>query len=250
MTANELRQKFVKKASSFVGIKEGSTKHKYIVDTYNKIVPLPAGYKVKYTDHWCATFVSAIASLCDLLDIIPAECSCNRMIALAKDMGIWVENDAYAPNVGDIILYDWEDSGSGDNKGSSDHVGIITEVNSGKITVIEGNKANAVGYRTIAINGKYIRGFIAPDFSRKTVKQDIKQEMCAIELPVLKKGIKSDHVRALQILLVGYGYSVGKTGVDGSFGSNTLKAVKQFQKDKQIKVDGSVGPITWKSLLG
>ena len=64
MTEKELRENFVSKAISFVGSNEGSSKHKYIIDTYNKIVPLPVNYKVKYTDSWCATFVSFVAKAC------------------------------------------------------------------------------------------------------------------------------------------------------------------------------------------
>jgi peptidoglycan hydrolase-like protein with peptidoglycan-binding domain len=36
--------------------------------------------------------------------------------------------------------------------------------------------------------------------------------------------------------------------VDGEFGSNTLYAVKSWQKRAKISVDGSVGPQTWHSL--
>ena len=69
-------------------------------------------------------------------------------------------------------------------------------------------------------------------------------------LPVLKKGAKGDSVKALQILLIGYGYSCGTYGADGSFGSATDKAVRAYQKAKGLEVDGSVGPATWSSLLG
>ena len=31
-------------------------------------------------------------------------------------MGIWVENDAYIPDTADIIMYNFNDSGVGDNK--------------------------------------------------------------------------------------------------------------------------------------
>lgn len=254
MNEKELREKFVNKAIEHIGSNEGSSKHKYIIDTYNKIVPLPAGYKVKYTDHWCATYVSAMASLCGLLDIIPAECSCDRQIALAKKMGIWEENDSYVPQAGDIILYDWQDNGIGDNKGNSDHVGIVVSISNGKIKVIEGNIKNTVGYRTIDVNGKYIRGYICPKFdSKTTIKETItekKESMCNVELKVLNQGSKGDCVKALQILLIGYGFSCGSSGADGSFGPATLSAVKKYQKTKGLSVDGSVGPKTWKSLLG
>ena len=253
MNERELREKLVKKAIEYVGSNEGSSKHKYIIDTYNKIVPLPAGYKVKYTDHWCATYVSCMASLCDMLDIIPAECSCNRMITLAKKMNIWEENDAHVPKMGDIILYDWDDNGIGDNTGSSDHVGIVASISGNTMKIIEGNIKNTVGYRTIDVNAKYIRGYICPNFASKaTSKETVSKpkEMCKVELNVLKKGCKGNNVKALQALLVGYGYSVGKYGVDGSFGAATLNAVKKYQKAKGLVVDGSVGPKTWAALLG
>ena len=78
---------------------------------------------------------------------------------------------------------------------------------------------------------------------------------CTVKVSVLKKGAKGDQVKALQALLIGYGYKMtdanGKTyGVDGSFGGATEKAVRQYQKDHGLGVDGSVGPATWGSLLG
>lgn len=255
MTEKELREKFVEKAISYVGSKEGSSKHKYIIDTYNKIVPLPVNYKVKYTDHWCATYVSCMASLCDLLDIIPAECSCARMINLAKKMGVWIENDAYVPKIADIVLYDWEDSGVGDNTGNPDHVGIVVSISGDEMKIIEGNIKNTVGYRTLAVNGKFIRGYICPNFASKaTNKQEAiikpKESVCEVELQILKQGSKGDCVKALQILLNGYGFSCGSSGADGSFGPATLSAVKKYQKAKGLSVDGSVGPKTWAALLG
>lgn len=71
-----------------------------------------------------------------------------------------------------------------------------------------------------------------------------------VKLPVLKKGAKGDPVKALQALLIGYGYSCGNSGVDGSFGPATDMAVRAYQKDHGLAVDGSVGPATWSSLLG
>ena len=67
-----------------------------------------------------------------------------------------------------MIFYDWQDSAEGDNKGTPDHVGIVEYVNGDYIHVIEGNKNDAVGERTIKVNGRYIRGFIVPKY--KTVK--------------------------------------------------------------------------------
>lgn len=254
MNEKELRQMFVNQAIAYVGVEEGSTRHREIIDTYNKIHPLPQNYRLQYKDAWCAAFVSVIAKECGLLDIIPAECSCDRQIALAKKMGIWVESDSYVPESGDIIQYDWQDSGIGNNKGSSDHVGIVISVSGGKMQVVEGNYSDSVKVRTLAVNGKFIRGYIAPKFSSKaTEKESVNissKEVCEVELQVLKQGSKGSAVKALQILLIGYGYSCGASGVDGDFGSATLAAVKKFQKKMGLTVDGIVGAKTWAKLLG
>lgn len=59
----------------------------------------------------------------------------------------------------------------------------------------------------------------------------------------------SKHVKWLQTRLIDLGYSVGKYGADGSFGNDTLNAVKKFQSDKKITVDGYVGKDTHKKLV-
>lgn len=151
-------------AQGWIGCKESDGSHRKIIDVYNAHKPLPRNYKVTYTDAWCATFVSACAIKAGMTDIIPVECSCNYMIQGFKKLGRWCENDAYRPSAGDIIFYDWQDSGAGDNTGSSDHVGIVEKVEGNTITVIEGNKNDACGRRVISVNGRYIRGYGLPKY--------------------------------------------------------------------------------------
>lgn len=67
-------------------------------------------------------------------------------------------------------------------------------------------------------------------------------QVCTVSVPVLKRGMKNDAVRAVQKL-------VG-CEVDGSFGPATEDAVEAFQKKAGLGVDGSVGPATWAKLLG
>lgn len=194
MTEKELRAKVVDTAKSYLGYKESDGTHRKIIDLYNSQKPLPVGYKVTYTDAWCATFVSAVAVKLGLTDIIFPECSCSRMIALYQKAGRWTENDAYVPNPGDIIMYDWQDNGVGDDTGVADHVGLVCSVDGTKITVIEGNRNDAVGYRTIQVNGLYIRGFCLPDYASKasTPAQAVpawKQEEEAAKNYVTSKGI-------------------------------------------------------------
>lgn len=177
MTEQQIRNEVVKAAEAYYGCKESDGTHKQIIDLYNTQKPLPRGYKVKYTDEWCATFVSAIGVKLGLLDVILPECSCNEMIKLYKAKGRWQENDAHAPAVGDIIMYDWEDSGKGDNKGTANHVGIVVSVVGDTIKVIEGNKGNAVDYRYMRIDGKYIRGYCLPDYASKATREKTIEEI-------------------------------------------------------------------------
>ena len=164
MTEKEIRQNYVNTAIGYLGCKESNGSHKKIIDIYNKHKPLARGYIVKYTDSWCATFVSAMAIKCGLTDIIPTECGCGQMIQLFQKLGAWQENDAHTPQPGDVIFYDWDDSGAGDNTGWPDHVGIVESVNGSTMKVIEGNMSDAVGRRTMQVNGRYIRGYGLPKF--------------------------------------------------------------------------------------
>lgn len=76
-----------------------------------------------------------------------------------------------------------------------------------------------------------------------------KYKMVRVELPVLKKGAKCEAVKTVQRLLLQMKYSLDGYGVDGSFGRATERAVKEFQKEKGMTPDGSVGAATWNRLL-
>jgi hypothetical protein len=169
----------VAQAKAWLGLKESDGSFKAIINIYNGHKPRARGYKVKYTDHWCATTVSAIAIKLGYTDIIPTECSCEKMIALMKEKGIWVENENRVPNPGDIIFYDWQDDGKGDNKGWSDHVGIVEKVSGKKIHVIEGNCSRAVKRRKIDVNGRYIRGYGVPKYDGNKTVTEIAKEIIA-----------------------------------------------------------------------
>ena len=74
MTEQEIRNRVVSKAKSYLGCKESDGSHKKIIDLYNSHKPLARGYAVKYTDEWCATFVSSIGIALGYTDIMPTEC--------------------------------------------------------------------------------------------------------------------------------------------------------------------------------
>ena len=81
------------------------------------------------------------------------------------------------------------------------------------------------------------------------------QKTVSIDLPVMKKGDKCEPVRKMQQLLMADGYKMmsasGKAYKDdGSFGGATELALKAFQEDHNLEVDGSCGRQTWTKLLG
>ncbi len=159
------RLQFVSEAEKWLDANEFDGSHKPIIDIYNGHEPLAQGYTVKYTDKWCATFVSAIAISCGFTDIIPTECGCQRQIGLFEALGRWEENDAYVPLPGDIIYYCQEETEEGDCTGWSDHVGIVVGTSDNKIKVIEGNYIGRVSYRYIEVDDPSIRGYALPDYS-------------------------------------------------------------------------------------
>lgn len=174
MNEMDWRNAFINKAMQYLGTREGSDKHKEIIDAYNAYSGKPRGYTVTYKDSWCAAFVSAIACLSEVESIVPLECSCYYMIENAKSMGIW-EKAKFVEiggkisaidkvKIGDIIFYDW------DYNGTPDHVGIITNVNTLQLTVIEGNKNNAVEMREVKTNNGMIFGIAKPEFSSLVIK--------------------------------------------------------------------------------
>lgn len=160
-----MRNEVVKVAQSWVGLKRSDGSFKVIIDTYNGYKgKFPRGIKMKYEWNWCACTWSAIAIKLGYTNIMPIEISCGQLIEAAKKMGCWQEADNYTPLPADAILYDWDDNGVGDNRGWPDHVGIVEKVSNGSFTVIEGNKGNVVGRRTVKVNAKCIRGFITPKY--------------------------------------------------------------------------------------
>lgn len=242
------RTQLVAQMQSWLGCKESDGSHKKIIDLYNSHKPRARGYKLKYTDAWCAGTVGAAAVACDATDIIPMEVSVSKLITLAKKMGIWVEDDSYIPMPGDLPIYAWGDSGKGDCKSGASHVGIVEKVVGNDITVIEGNYSNSVKRRTIEVNGRYIRGYITPMYDPEL---PIEEGPVNLAMRVLQKGDTGEDVLALQIMLKGRGYNgnMSKT-LDGKFGNNTRGAVILFQRKHGLPQTGVSDTATWNKLLG
>ncbi len=168
MTELQLRQKVVDTIKAWVGSAKGSAAHKEILQLYNTYPHDKATvrYTVTPTDDYCDTTVSAAYIKAGVAKFTGTECGVERHTLIAKAMGIWVENDAYKPKIGDSCVYDWQDNGVGDATGWADHIGIVVKVNGNYFDVAEGNMSGGkVGIRTLQVNARYIRGFITPDFA-------------------------------------------------------------------------------------
>lgn len=166
------RNEVIRLANSWVGKNEEDGSYKEIIDIYNGYKGnFPRGTKMQYGWSWCACTWSALAIALGYTDIMPIEISCGELIKRAKSMGIWEEKDSYIPKPADAVLYDWQDTGVGDNQSWPDHVGTVEYVNeaAGYFTVIEGNYNDSVKKRTVSINGKFIRGFITPRYTDDTI---------------------------------------------------------------------------------
>lgn len=79
-------------------------------------------------------------------------------------------------------------------------------------------------------------------YSKKPLKEET-------QYPVLRYGAKGDMVKLLQQKLSSKGYDIGRTGADGSFGLKTYDALKKFQEENDLVVDGICGPMTWAKIL-
>ena len=163
------RDEFIKTLTSWDGAMRGDAVHKRIVDAYNSSLPHPRGYKLTYTDDYCAAMVSAAAILCGLTEVIPIECSCGEQMLWYQSRGQWIEDDAHVPQIGEQVFYCWNDRKDyalTDCAGAPNHTGIVTACDGQKITVFEGNKGkeHKCAYRIIPVNGRYIRGFGIPAY--------------------------------------------------------------------------------------
>lgn len=149
---------------SWLGYSESNGKYRQIIDLYNSHRPLARGYKVQYGDAWCDTCVSAAAIKAGAVDLIGTECGCEEHIKIFRQKGIWIEDGTITPEVGDIIVYNW-DATSQPNNGYSDHIGYVENVHGKQITAIEGNKNDSVARRTISVGDPSIRGYARPHYA-------------------------------------------------------------------------------------
>jgi hypothetical protein len=179
------------------------------------------------------------------------------------------------PKVGDQIFFG--------STGNETHTGIVVAVglDNKTVTTIEGNTSSesgvvanggAVCEKQYPINYYYIVGYGRPDYSlvdkilvevdeptekpveavkpeSPATEETNEKDVVEVKLNTLKQGDKGAQVKAMQMLIIGSGYTCGSAGADGDFGSGTLYGLKLYQKAKKLTVDGICGVNTWTRLL-
>lgn len=68
--------------------------------------------------------------------------------------------------------------------------------------------------------------------------------------PILRKAKENPVVAVMQEGLIQMGYHIGTVGANGLYGGDTIRAVKEFEKDHKLKIDGIFGKDDWKVWLG
>ncbi|MEY8292054.1 CHAP domain-containing protein [Carnobacteriaceae bacterium 52-44] len=157
-----MKQKVLDIAKSYIGTQQSDARHKALINQYNAVKPLPVGYPMKYTDDWCAAFVTVIGDLTHTSKYIGRECGVQRFIFIFKNKGIW--RGLQKPVAGDIVVFDWQ------KNGWADHIGFVEEVKGNKITTIEGNTSRHVARKTYSWNDWRIAGYARPKYPISEIK--------------------------------------------------------------------------------
>ena len=167
------------------------------------------------------------------------------------------------PQPGDQIFF-WPKDRSDPNK--VQHTGLVYKVDATYVYTIEGNTSGASG---VVANGggvckkKYklsysrLAGYGRPDWNMDGVVEDVASSgnesasapaEYTLGSRTLSKGCEGSDVKKLQELLLKLGYELPKYGADGDYGSETVAAVKKFQKSEGLTQDGKYGPKTHTAL--
>lgn len=234
-TINEI----LNKARSYIGVIQGDSKHKAIVNKYNSVKPLPVGYQVKYTDDWCDTFITTLAIETGAVDIIGRECGVQRHIDIFKQKGIWLEDGRITPKAGDIITFNWDDW-TQSNDGFADHIGIVESVKNGVITTIEGNTDRSCKRRTYNVGNGFIRGYARPKYSAETNTAPGKKSNDTIANEVIAGNWSTGKERISKLTKAGYNATTIQNIVN-----QKLKGTASKKTNQQIADEIYLGKGGW-----
>lgn len=168
-----------------------------------------------------------------------------------KKKNQYIKRGSGKPKVGDVVFF------YSKAKGRIGHVGIVYKVSSSTVYTIEGNTSGAstlvtngggVKKKSYKLTSTYIDGYGRPYYDNIEAGTGIvidNNTSADIEAKLgdrlLEDGCAGADVKELQNALMKLGYKLPKYGDDGDFGKETEDAVKEFQKDYNLEVDGQYG---------
>lgn len=146
------------------------------------------------------------------------------------------------PMPGDQIFF-------GSSESNVAHTGIVYKVDSSRVYTIEGNTSSTAG--VVANGGGVFKKSYTRNYNRIVGYGHPYYDGMGVlpaepEDTTLRKGSVGKNVEKLQENLKTLGFY--KSTIDGSFGSVTDAAVRAFQKDAKITIDGVAGPQTLKAI--
>ena len=122
------------------------------------------------------------------------------------------------------------------------HVGLF--IGDGTVIEAAGTQQGVITSKVTATKWKYWGELTGVDYSGESGGGD----GTVIWRPTIRRGSKGQDVKDMQTMLYNLGYSLGPCGIDGDYGRATEAAVKEFQRDHGLTVDGVCGPMTWDAL--
>ena len=219
-----------------LGYHEGANNHTKYGDEMHKIQPSNMDANAAWCDCW---FDWCVLQLCKAFGYdadMAREVLCGDFddytyssVNLYKRQGRWFAS----PQKGDQIFF-----------GGAGHTGGVVDVKNGEVYTDEGNKSDQVMRCKYKIGDSRIIGYGRPKYEL------LSGGLTAENMPLIKKGATGFAVVELQKRLNAASYN-GKTilTVDGDFGNKTYNALKAYQKDRGLEVDGECGKNSWKSLF-
>lgn len=223
---------------------------------------------------WCFVQAFGVNRALELLCQTKKSCGAGCVFSMQyfKNKGQFFSK----PKIGDQIFFK-------DSDGDAGHTGLVYGFDNYKVYTIEGNSNNKVEMCSYDINSSSILGYGRPKYNEECkeepkteVKQDTKKENvkklqqalnkdynCGLDVdgiigPLTTKAVNNNMVRNftvgefakwVQERLIAKGYSLNEFGVDGRYGNESEKKVKEFQANCGIDVDGIVGINTVNRLI-